>query len=197
MQSFIKRLFECKGTETLEEVMHLKLFGSDFWFIQSVQSAVGCTPLNKQSLSLSGEAPGTELWCSPQSALTEEKQLPPSAEGLHQKPPRGAVRGRSESGQCLWRHLGSAPSLTCSAHSAMLHLHATAPLPLAALLPWKPSPESRGASLPALLIYLETTLLLQWITKETNAPLYNIITIISQCLPQRDSSTSATKVPPH
>lgn len=133
MQSFIKRLFECKGTETLEEVMHLKLFGSDFWFIQSVQSAVGCTPLNKQSLSLSGEAPGTQLWCSPQSALTEEKQLPPSAEGLHQKPPRGAVRGRSESGQCLWRHLGSAPALTCSAHSAMIHLHATAPLPLAAL----------------------------------------------------------------
>lgn len=119
-------------------------------FNQCMQSAMGCPPL-KQTVLLycQGASPerqeGDGSGDHPQSALTGDKAASTSAKGSTRTLPEEVVRGHSESVHFLWRHLPRAPALTCSAHLAMLHLHATALFPGAELLPWKPSSDSRGA----------------------------------------------------
>lgn len=167
MQSFITRLLECKETETLEEVSRLQLFGSGFLLAQSVHS-LWAAPSDKQSLSPSGEAAGDSSG-APQSALAEEK-------ATFTLCPRTA------------RPLS--PGSACGAPGQR-------PSPSPA--PGAPARHRSGlgaAPLPASPVRLEMTLLLQRIANETNAPLRNIISIILQRLPLRDSRTAATKVLP-
>lgn len=176
MQSFIKRLFAHKETETLEEVMHLKCLGVISCSFRA------CTQLWLQPLtspSLSGEAPeGSSV--VPQS---EDRHLHQGlTERLPKELPEDAVSQGSASG-------GTLVALTCSAHLSQ------APPARPALLPRQQSCQETFSRLhssftPALLIFLEMTLLLQCIANETNAPLYNIITIILQCLPLRQQHLS-------
>lgn len=184
MQSF-KGLFEGRKQRHLQKSHIWSCLGEISGSFRGAFSC-GLHPLSKQSLSLSREAP--EDTCGVlQSVLTEEKA--PSTL-CRRTPPKTSQRSCSESGQRLWSPLGTA--LPCPAHLAVLHL------------PCSPSSSCQGnllqagaAPLPALLIFLAMTLLLQCIANETNAPLYNIVTIILQRLPLRDSSTSAPKVVPH
>lgn len=130
------------------------------------------------------------------SVLTEDTAASTSAKGLHQNPPQRAGERMQWVSAAPLEAPSPAPALTCSAHSATLPLRAQPSAPGTAPA-WKPSSRSRAAWLPASLIYLEMTLLLQCVTSETKAPLYNIITILLQPLPRRDRSTAATTIVPH
>ena len=151
-------------------------------FIQRMQPAVGCTPLNKQSrCAVRGIHPrdrGWQFWCAPSLRWLGKRQLPPLQKDSPRPPERAGGRTQRPA-LCLWRHLAHTD---LRAPLATLHLHATALFPRAELLPWKPSSDSGGAWLPALPVFLEMTLLLPCITNETNAPLHNIIAIILQSL---------------
>lgn len=168
MQSFIKRLFAHKETQTLEEVMHLKLFGRDFLFIQGVHSAAAAAL--DQSLAVWGgtwgQFCGSPIWGQ---ALTSKA----SRRSCQRTQWVRAVP--LEAPWQLW------PALFTS---AKLHLPAQPCSPGS-----NPARETfsrlHSSLTPALLIFLEMTLLLQCIANETNAALYNIITIIMQCLPLR------------
>lgn len=153
----LKGLLNLKKQRCFKKSRTWSCLGATSLFIQCRQWAVGCTPLHKQSrcCAVGGSQlrdRGWQLWCSPtfcldrgQGSLHLRPRAPPT-------PPQQSwsQRGRRESVPCFWRHLRRAPALTCSTPFAVLHLPATALLPQAGLLPWKPSPGSRGARLPCI-----------------------------------------------
>lgn len=169
-----------------------RLWSCDVFVYSVCAVSHGLHPLHKHSrCTTEGDSSGVHL----RSVFTEDTAASTSAQGLHQNPPKRAgertqwvsaapleapsPRTRSD----LLGSLGHAPSAATALRPGHRRCTETF-LPL------------QSSLAPASLIYLEMTLLLQCITSETNAPLYNIITILLQSLPQRDISTAATMTVP-